>query len=263
MLGLSLSQVRAYVRSGLLEPERGPRGELRFSFQDLVLLRAARGLVASRIGPRRIGRALSKLREQLPGRETLAGLQISAEGKRIVVTDGSARWQPESGQTLLDFDGGERAGGQAPAAAIPARNGTGAAEGWYERGCELEGSDTAAAEDAYRRALALEPSHAGALVNLGRLLHEAGDAVSAEEHYRRALAARPDDTTAAFNLGVALEDLGRDAQAIGAYERVVELDPEHADAHFNAAGVCERTGRSAAANRQKKASRLLLRARPQ
>ena len=67
MLGLSVSQVRAYVRAGFLEPTRGPRGELQFSFQDLVLLRTAKGLVSARIAPRRVRSALRKLKESRLG----------------------------------------------------------------------------------------------------------------------------------------------------------------------------------------------------
>src|SRR6267154_1299541 len=48
MLGLSVGQLRSYVRAGFLKPARGPRGELRFNFQDLVLLRTAQGLVGAR-----------------------------------------------------------------------------------------------------------------------------------------------------------------------------------------------------------------------
>lgn len=262
MLGLSISQVRAWVRSGLLEPERGSRGEMRFSPEDLALLRAARGLAGVRIGPRRIERALSRLREQIPASGSLDDLELSADGNRIVATDGSARWQPESGQILMDFPttGGE---------CVPlARKSSGApgsrdADAWYERGCALEAADAAAAEDAYRRAIALDPTFADAHVNLGRLRHEAGDAAQAEAHYRQALAGRPDDATAAFDLGVALEDLGRDAEAIETYERAVELDPTHADAFFNLAGACERTGRAAAAIRYLKAYRALTRSRSQ
>src|SRR5438309_3370449 len=107
MLGLSLGQVRAYVRAGFLEPARGPRGELRFSFQDLVLLRTAQGLVSARIPARRVRRALQKLREQLPEGRALRSVHIRAEGDRIVVGDGSASFDPESGQALFDFGAGE------------------------------------------------------------------------------------------------------------------------------------------------------------
>ena len=39
MLGLSVQRVRSFVRAGFLEPQRGPRNELRFTFHDLVMLR--------------------------------------------------------------------------------------------------------------------------------------------------------------------------------------------------------------------------------
>ena len=44
MLGLSPSQIRAYAAKGVLKPERGERGELRFGFEDLVILRTANEL---------------------------------------------------------------------------------------------------------------------------------------------------------------------------------------------------------------------------
>lgn len=268
MFGLSVAQVRAWVRSGLLEPERGPRGELRFSPDDLTLLEAARGLAGARIGPRRIGRALSRLREQVPERAALANLEISAEGTRIVVTDGSARWQPESGQILMEFPattGGTCVPLRAPAPVAPDSPGPGSesVDDFYERGCELETTDPAAAESAYRSALALDPTRADAHVNLGRLLHERGEAAAAAEEYGLALRLRPEDSTAAFNLGVAFEDLGRDLDALDAYEKATAFDPDHADAFFNLAGVCERVGRPAAAIRHLKTYRTLLRSRSQ
>jgi tetratricopeptide (TPR) repeat protein len=260
MFGLSVAQVRAWVRSGLLEPERGPRGEMRFSPSDLTLLRAARGLAGARIGPRRIERALSLLRKQVPESGAIADLEISAEGTRIVVTDGSARWQPESGQILMDFEGSDA--GQL--LALPEAGemfSTAEADSFYERGCELEATDPGAAEAVYRKALSLDPNRADAHVNLGRLLHERGEAAAAAQEYRLALRSRPEDATAAFNLGVALEDLGKDLDAADAYEKATSLDPDHADAYFNLAGVCERVGRPAAAIRHLKAYRALLRSR--
>ena len=120
---------------------------------------------------------------------------------------------------------------------------------WFELGCDVEVSSPAAARDAYLRAVELEDDHAGAHLNLGRLLHEAGDLRGAERHYRRALDADPEDATAAFNLGVALEDQGRAGDAIAFYERAVACDPDFQDAYHNLVRLHEVAGDKAAALR--------------
>jgi tetratricopeptide (TPR) repeat protein len=268
ILELTPRQVRASVHAGLLEPGRGSRGEFRFSFQDLVFLKTARGLFAARIPRRRVREILERLRGQLPVGRRLGGVRIAVEGKRVVVSDGSARWQPESGQALFDFGIADLARRAAPVArrafskAKEEEAGTLSAEQWYRWGCELEAAAPEEAAEAYRRALAIDAGHADAHVNLGRLLHEAGDAGAAHEHYRRALDARPEDATAAFNMGVALEDLGRPADALAAYEKAVALDPQNADAHYNAANLCESLGRPADALRHLKDYRALTLGRP-
>jgi tetratricopeptide (TPR) repeat protein len=250
ILGLTSAQVRSYVRAGFLRPERGSRGQFRFSFPDLVFLRSTRGLEQARIPQRRIRRALRKLARELPASGSLRDLQIAAEGTRIVVADGTSRWQPDSGQTLFDFGSGQTEARVAPwerQASEGVREEALSAQDWYELACGLEETAPAEAREAYERAAALDPAHADARVNLGRLLHELGDAAGAEAQYRAALAACPADATAAFNLGVALEDLGRDREALDAYERALEMDPSDADAHFNAASLCERLREPAAA----------------
>jgi tetratricopeptide (TPR) repeat protein len=264
ILGLSATQVRSYVRAGFVAPDRGARGEYRFSFQDLLVLRTAQGLVAAHIPSGRVRRALKRLREQLPEGRSLSGVHIAAEGDRIVVTEGASRWQPESGQALFDFGAADIAGREpSPLAAGRSRGAADLplpeADDWYERGCELEEAAPERAREAYRRALELEPDHADALVNLGRMLHAAGAPASAEAHYRKALAVRPDDDTALFNLGVALEDLGRGEEALAAYEKALEVDPGCADAHYNAAQLCQSLGQGASALRHLKAYRRLLR----
>ena len=50
LLGLTVAQVRGFARDGFLTPPprpgRGARRKLQFSFQDLVILRTAKALVA-------------------------------------------------------------------------------------------------------------------------------------------------------------------------------------------------------------------------
>ena len=250
MLGLSPSQIRSFATKGFLQPERGARGEMRFGFQDLVILRTAGELSSAHIPQRKVKRILERLRDQLPEGRSLTGVRIAADGERVVVRDGSAVWNPESGQALFDFSVAELA--EQTARFVERESDI---DELFQRACELEPADTASAKRAYERVLELDPDHVDAHVNLGRLMHEEKAPAAAEAHYRSALAVDPDHETAAFNLGVALEDLGRLREAIAAYERALELDPHNADAHYNLAGIYERRGEKAAALRHLKACR--------
>lgn len=261
LLGLSAEQVRSYVRAGFLSPEQGPRGEYYFSFQDLILLRTAKGLLAAHVPRRRVRLALQNLREQLPEDRALTGVRISAQGHHVVVRDGRDLWNPESGQAVFDFELSELA---REASTLPLRtpetkpDEPDGAEDWYERGSEMEEVSPEEAMAAYRQALEIDPGLADAHVNLGRLLHERGEAAEAERHYRLALAVRPEDATAVFNLGVALQDLDRLAEAAEAYEKALEIDRSLADAHYNLAGLYERLGQPEAAFRHLRTYRTLI-----
>lgn len=258
MLDLPVGEVRRLARAGFVSPRRGSRNELRFSFQDLVLLRAAAGLVHARVPRARVRRALRSLRAQLPEGRPLTTVRVAADGDRVVVQDGGARWHPETGQVLLDFDVGDLARKVAPVVQAARRASTPLdAETWYRWGCDLEDAAPREAEDAYRRALAVHPDHGGAHLNLGRMLHGRGDPRAAEYHYRRAAASPTHRALAAFNLGVALEDQGLDDEALLAYARAIEADAALADAHYNASRLLERLGRGADALRHLAAYRRL------
>ncbi len=269
LLGLSVTQVRALIRDGLLSPALGARGEYRFSFQDLILLRTAKALLTANVPRRRIRTALQKLQEQLPAGRPMTGVRITAQDHHVVVRDGQEVWNPESGQILLDFQvadlerqasslvrHSEALERKREASAPPVlRQAPETAEAWFAQGCDLEADvessegDLDAAIAAYRRALEIDPGLADAHLNLGRLRHEMGDLAAAEEHYRAAANARPDEPTTAFNLGVVLQDRGRLAEAAAAYEQALALDGRFADAHYNLAGICEILGRREAAFR--------------
>src|SRR5690242_4977347 len=89
-LGLPVEEVRRLAREGFASPGRGPRNELRFSFQDLVLLRAAAGLVEAKVPRARLRRALRSIRSRLPEGRSLAAVRVAAEGRDVVVQDGGA-----------------------------------------------------------------------------------------------------------------------------------------------------------------------------
>jgi tetratricopeptide (TPR) repeat protein len=254
ILGLREARVRELVRAGLCRPLRRGRGYA-FSFQDLVVLRAGKELLERHVPAARVRRALAALAAQLPEDRPLSGLRIFADGRELAVRDGSAAWQPATGQIVLDFAVDElarRVDDLAKAQPSPsaARDDAAArAREEFERALGLEDSDPEAARDAYRRALALDAELVDAYVNLGRLAHEAGDAREAARLSHLALEKSPDDPTVHFNLALALEDLGSRDAAVAHYQRALALDPDFADAHYNLAGLCERLGREAEALR--------------
>src|SRR2546423_13926379 len=174
LLGLSPAQIRSYPRAGFLSPARAG-GEFRFAFQDLVLLRAAKGLMAARIPAAKIRGSLRRLKQQLPRGRALSELRITAEGHRVVARDGALAWNPDSGQLVLDFDVASLAVRAAPLARRQAAAARRAeddldAEQWFDLGVELEVSAPADARDAYRRAPAPESPHAAAPVRPRRAL---------------------------------------------------------------------------------------------
>jgi tetratricopeptide (TPR) repeat protein len=252
LLGLDERRVREWARSGLCRPARRGRSYA-FSFQDLVVLRAAKALLDAHVPPARIRRAMTALARQLPEGAPLSGLRIFADGRDVAVRAAGARWQPATGQTMFEFDVDGLAalidrnlgGGAAAASPDPKA----AAREAFERGLGLEEREPDAAAEAYRRALALDPELTDAYVNLGRLRHEGGDPREAARLYHLALERSPTDPVLHFNLALALEDTRGAAAAILHYEQALALDPDFADAHYNVAGLYEQAGRGADALR--------------
>lgn len=267
VLQLPRSTLQGLVRLGFVRPARGPRRQYLFSFQDLIILRAARALQQANIPQRKIRRSLGQLRQRLPEAVPLSGLAICAVGDRVVVREGTNHWQADDGQYLLGLDVSVQNGklrviehmqAKAPASARsetatssathanPDANVDDAlsADEWFSEALRLESTDPAAAIDAYARSAAADPDNSAAWINWGRLLHERGDAPAAERVYRRALARCGTDSMLLFNLGVALEDLGEKDEALAAYHAAISEDPNFADCHYNLARLYESAGKT-------------------
>jgi len=256
LLRLPKRTLRALVAAGFVTPERGPRNAWQFSFQDLILLRTAQALVDANVPARRITQSLKALRKRLPETMPMSGLRLRAVGNRVVVSERDGRWQAESGQYLLAFEGDPAQGALGVIAPKPADS---TQQDWFEQAVALESSDATAARAAYERALAAEPARADARLNLGRLLHEAGEFVQAERIYREAVALGSRDPLLHFNLGVLLEDLQRKPEAMDAYTAALLADPELADGHYNLALLYEECGRAQDAIRHMARYRKLMR----
>ena len=238
LLRLPRSTIQSLINAGFVSPARGPRKSYVFSFQDLIVLRTAQALAAAKVPPRRITKSLKDLRRRLPEAMPLSGLSIGAVGDRVVVKEGTSRWQADSGQYLLAFDGDPADGSLSVIERDDAAAATNA-EDWFDRGCKLERGDAGAAREAYERAIAADPTHLNAHINLGRLVHEARRLADAERVYRKAITACGADPLLLFNLAVLLEDMNRKNEAVQAYEKALRGDPRMADCHYNLALLYE------------------------
>ena len=210
LLRLPRSTIRALIEAGFVTPARGPRNAWRFSFQDLIVLRTAQALAAARVPPKRIHRSLKELRRHLPEAMPLSGLSVEAVGDRVVVKEGASRWQAESGQYLLGFEGDPAAG---------------------------------ALRVIVRETPPPAPDTLENDIDRGVDLHERGSLQEAEAVYRKALEVHGPDALLLYNLAVLLEDMKRKAEAVEVYQSALQVDPAMADGYYNLSLLCEDLGR--------------------
>jgi len=229
----------------LVRPASGRGEAASFDFRDLLSLRALVTLLDRGVSMRRIRRSVESVRAHWPELERpLGALQLQdGAGERLVVRHEGSLLDPD-GQLLLDF--AAEAAGARPVAALPATppSGPTTALEWFERGCQLDAESATLPEaiEAYRRALALEPTLADAHCNLGTAHYNRGERDEARAAYEAALEHYPPHREANFNLANLLEEAGRREAAIHHYKRAVAADPCFAEAHLNLALLYEKIG---------------------
>ncbi len=260
LIGFNADQVRHYVRRGLLTPERGGRGEYRFSFQDVVLLRTAKGLVDAKVSSRRAHRVLLKLKDELATVKSLSAVRIFADGNHVVVREDSSVWNAESGQGHLDFAVSELADNVAALGRrkqdVLAATAELDSDDWYNLGLDFEEIEPERAPEAYQRAIALDPGNADAHVNLGRLYQMKGQLQAARRYYRKAIEIVADHQLALYNLGTLFDELEQLDTAAQYYRQAFHIP----DAHYNLARICEMQGDELAALRHLRRYQQLLEA---
>jgi tetratricopeptide (TPR) repeat protein len=114
---------------------------------------------------------------------------------------------------------------------------------------------SAQAEAEYKAALNLNAYDALSLRQLAGIMNAKGDFKAAEEHYRKALALQPDDAETKTGLAIVLISTNRSDQAQSLLESALKNDPTNMIAHFRLSGLYRRAGRTADAAREMEAFR--------
>lgn len=86
------------------------------------------------------------------------------------------------------------------------------------------------------------PDAPDALFLLGAIEFESGNAAAAEESYRKAIAVRPDFFDALYNLGILLHTTGRSAEACHPLQQAHQVNPAHPGTMKSLAGALKESG---------------------
>jgi len=235
LLKITERQLKSWEQQKLL-----PAAET-YGFKELLALKTLVNLRASRVASPQIKRALTALRAKLRDiHDPLTQLKIYADGKRIRVEIDGRAMEAESGQLLLNFGAVElkrllEFRKPEPVNADQVKRAE--AEHWFQRGLELEQTGAPLPEviEAYQKAVELDPTSAGALVNLGTIQFNARNWKEAERFYLEALKADPQYALAHFDLANLYDERGDRVRAQEHYQAALEISPTYADAHYNLA----------------------------
>jgi len=253
LFGITPGRLRYWDRTGFIRRSVATGGRRFYSFQDLISLRAAKGLLDEGLPLQAVRRSVEALRSSLPQiARPLSSLKIITDGKNVLVRDERGSYEPATGQQCLDFDVSSL---HDDVVRVLGRGGTKntfkRAYELYLEGCRFDEEEGGVerAERAYRQAIELDPSLSNAYTNLGNLLYQRGDLEAARTQYERALEVDPKQPEAHYNLGFLAYESGQLKLALERFEHAIAADPGFADAHFNLALALSDLGKPAQARK--------------
>jgi len=246
LLHMTRGRLRSLDRAGVVSPSGRLKGRRAYTFNDVIALRAARDLIAQRVRPKDVARAIERIRSVLPKViRPLSELRIASDGKKVVVKTDEGAFEPLTGQMVIDFEVKQLREDvvRVLRPAIRQERSRTAYE-LYLRASELdEEPDTMdEAEELYREALKYDPYLAIIYTNLGNIRFRRSDELQAEQLYRRALELEPRQAEAQYNLGYIMLHRNKPDEAVEFFKGAIDNDSRFADAYFNLAMAYEQLG---------------------
>ena len=260
------SRLRYWVQSGFLWPSVRKKGKFFYTFEDLIQIRTATELLQKKVPMKSVRMALKHLRENMPEDLLRNRCRVYSDGSSVVIDDGSCKFEPLTGQTVIDFElisiedriaevvelFPRGTAQDLESEAVPSLVEVEATlpDGFMSSGYRLfkmgleseESENTEKAEEFYRQALDDEPTLAAAYTNLGNLMYEKGNVDNARHCYSQAIKYDPDQVEAKYNLANLYNDEGDEERALTDLRRIVERHPDFVDAHFNLGVFLENIG---------------------
>ncbi|MGH7987012.1 MAG: tetratricopeptide repeat protein [Candidatus Binataceae bacterium] len=237
ILAVSPDRIRYWVRRRLFRPAVSHGRNYRFVFDDLLMMRLAKELLPSRRHLGRVRQCFVKARTLFDRNRPLTALSFQLEDGRIVLRDGDALCEIDSGQMLLHFTA-------VPAGKVDDRFAAARVRARLEEARRLAETAPPRAMRLYQDLLRRDPSNADVNVELAALEEREGDFDGALRHMLGAAASAPTRSEIHLKLGLLYRRTHNCERAVLSFMRALEGDPQSLEAHRNLAELYEKMGRS-------------------
>jgi tetratricopeptide (TPR) repeat protein len=237
ILAVSPDRIRYWVKHRLLLPAATHGRRFRFAFNDLLLMRMAKDLLPSGRRVVAVKQSFARVRGYLEPERPVTSLKLQNNEGRIVLSDGDAMIEIDTGQLLLRF-GPPRAAGVVEDRFGPAR-----VRERFAEARRMAEHDPLRALTLYSDLLGREPGNFEAHLRMATLLERKGDLAGALSHLLGAAVIVPANAEVNLRLGMIYRAREEYENALHSFQRAVECDPLSLEAHRNLAELYERAGR--------------------
>jgi DNA-binding transcriptional MerR regulator len=237
ILAVSPDRIRYWVKRRLVNPTARLGHKYRFAFNDLLVMRLAKELLAERRHLGSIQRCFQRAREFIAPERPLTSLKMLNDDGRIVVSEGGVLIEADSGQLMLDFRR------ERPSGKIDDRFGPARVRERFEEARRVAEEDPLRALTIYSELVGREPGNFEAHMRLATLLERDGDVIGALRHLLGAAAIVPASSEVHLRLGLLYRRRGEQHLALMSLIRAVECDPTAVEVHRNLAEIYDAMGR--------------------